>query len=281
MNKIYKIFLGLALFLALTGIAWAGLNYESAQNYFLIDSFLNASGNYIVVGNALNALPATVSALAVSNNLIFLKEGSQFTDYYYRKIAKNKQGYYFSTPTITVNSSSDFRIAAPGRAGFLTFISNSLIINQDFYAKNGLNIATGLTTLAPKTIAVDKVLATTFSPLKIATDPNSPLNSPAQTVLYLPALAGSKTTATTIKFGSAGKDLCQIKTWDALTSLNTNPIKQGVGTADPSPATTCDDNYFVFDMNANPDPISGLGKLVCCQATITTPEHMLDINASF
>ncbi|MCX6746028.1 MAG: hypothetical protein NTX00_03325, partial [Candidatus Parcubacteria bacterium] len=115
MNKIYKIFLSLALFLALTGIAWAGFNYESDKNYFLIDSFLNASGNYILVGNALNALPADVNALAVSNNLIFLKDSSQFTDYYARKIAKNAQGYYFSTPNITIHSDSDFRIAAPGR----------------------------------------------------------------------------------------------------------------------------------------------------------------------
>ncbi|MCX6745858.1 MAG: hypothetical protein NTX00_02440, partial [Candidatus Parcubacteria bacterium] len=98
------------------------------------------------------------------------EEGSQFTDYYGRKIAKNADGYYFSTPKITVNSSSDFRIAAPGRAGFLSFISNNLKVDQDLYIKNGLNIATDLTTLAPKTIAVSKVLAATLSHLTV-TDP--------------------------------------------------------------------------------------------------------------
>ncbi|MCX6745857.1 MAG: hypothetical protein NTX00_02435 [Candidatus Parcubacteria bacterium] len=76
-------------------------------------------------------------------------------------------------------------------------------------------------------------------------------------------------------------------TWDAKAQVE-NGGKTNIWKADNLVDGTlinkiCPDKYFVFDLNASPDPISGLGKLVCCQYTITPaitpPDTILNINS--
>ena len=54
MSKIYKFCIVIAVFIATASVAWAGFNYNSAGNYFLVDSVLKIGGDYVLVGDDLS-----------------------------------------------------------------------------------------------------------------------------------------------------------------------------------------------------------------------------------
>jgi hypothetical protein len=54
MNKIYKICIVITVFAATASVAWAGFNYNSAGNHFLVDSVLKIGGDYVLVGDDLS-----------------------------------------------------------------------------------------------------------------------------------------------------------------------------------------------------------------------------------
>ena len=78
MNKIFKICLAVVIFLASGSVAWASLNYDSSNNYFLIDSILKTGGDYILVGDAFDEIS---NSFSVSNNLIFFFTSSERLSY--------------------------------------------------------------------------------------------------------------------------------------------------------------------------------------------------------
>ena len=77
MTKVYKICLILALFICSASVAWAGINYDSLENHYLIDSVLRVDGDYIMIGDAtptgtMLGQQTTDSFFLMSGNLVFL-----------------------------------------------------------------------------------------------------------------------------------------------------------------------------------------------------------------
>lgn len=150
MNLASKICLIIAAFFALSSIAWAGFNYESLNNYFMIDSVLKSGGDYIMVGNALNSSLVTEGPistsnptskfLAVTNNLIFLNPEARFCTILNpnddsctgtRQIQKIGNAYVFKTKSVAINSGNDFGIyPKPGYAN-LSLEANNITIKSD------------------------------------------------------------------------------------------------------------------------------------------------------
>jgi hypothetical protein len=154
MNRIYTICLIVAIFWASAGAVYAAFNYDSARNYFLLDSILKTGGHYILIGDGLSgychepgninsrlpqyfsqsqcqannkiwreilskvALDGTETAstdfFAVSNNLIFLPE-ARFSSGI-RQIAKNSTTgiYEFKTNALSIKGNNNLDISTIG-----------------------------------------------------------------------------------------------------------------------------------------------------------------------
>ncbi len=167
MNNIYKICLFIALFIASASIAWAGFNYSSANNNFLVDSVLKIGGNYVLVGEALsgycedstyinqlqcelggstwNELLSKVntegnvtesdSFFAISNNLIFLTPNSRFVSGV-RTMSKKE----FSTNAITISSSNkNLEIKPQSGKGTLSLQANKILLLNNLKSNEGVS----------------------------------------------------------------------------------------------------------------------------------------------
>ena len=254
MRKIYKICLIIALFIASSGIALAGFNYDSANNYFLLDSVLNLSGgndNYVLVGNGLIGLK---NSLSVSNNLIFLNRGAsggELKDTAARTVNKSN----FSTPAINLNTTDpdiNLVISTIGGSGILTFRGFQIMMNQNFMIPNGLGIylAEG-SAISPRTIYVEKVLANNLESLITGQD----ILIPSATLLK--AAPTSIATAAEITFD--GNPFCEVKKWNAAENSANGTVLSFMSADVGGGQTDCDENYYVFNMNAT------IGIMVCCR----------------
>ena len=279
MNKVFKISLLVVIFLTLASVALASFNYDSANNYFLIDSILRTEGNYLLVGNAFNENlkkednSAAANFLAVSNSLIFLNRGDASSvgglfSSGLRQASKNN----FSSQAITIDNASQNLLIEPiGGAKSLRLEANRILLNQNFKLQSGLAFDNrDLNQIASKTIYVDKVLATGLQSLTADS-----LLIPNGTLLNIPASAGNAISANEITFNN--QPFCVVKTWNVADNITNAALIYGsfdagvlasgeLSCPDTSndlsfaKRTCCPQNYFVFDMDAT------AGKLVCCQA---------------
>jgi hypothetical protein len=271
-----KICLIIAIFfISATGV-WAGFNYDSAQNYFLIDSFLKAGGNSIVVGNVLNdnlkneAGANTTNFLGISDNLIFLDSAGEFKSGT-RLINKDT----FSTSAINFKTNHNVVIMPIGGVGSLSLPSDNVNMNQNFRVKGGMAFdGRDLSGIMNKNLYVDWVWASQIKLLSV-----DQLIIPSQTLLVIAQQTGGmQITADRITFDNA--PFCEIETWnvqenvDDATVVKTDPDTDPDATVDAdetdhctdtstkskSSKRTCCKKYFsVFDMNAKG------GKMVCCR----------------
>ncbi len=154
MHLVSKICLIIAAFFALSSIAWAGFNYESLSNSFVIDSVFKSGGNYIMVGNSLdNSLyPAGATKVSaffgVTNNLIFLNPEAKFctisnstdnTCTGSRQIQKTDGEYIFKTKSVSVNSSNDFGLYPKPGSATLFLEAQTIETQSDLYLNQGRN----------------------------------------------------------------------------------------------------------------------------------------------
>lgn len=290
MSRIYKICLIIALFIASGGVALAGFNYDSANNYFLLDSILNLAdgdNNYVLVGNGLIGLP---NSLSVSNNLIFLDRGnlkcvggssdgsacSENTQCYgggYCNIVggelkdnanRGVNKSIFSTPAINLNTTDptiNLAISTIGGSGTLSISGNNINMNQNFMIPNGLGINLEGGTISPRTIYVPKVLANNLESLstnKTSTPPILiPILIPSATLLQVAPTVASAT-ATEITFDN--KPFCEGKKWVITANVSNATVNKA--SADTGPditSTKCDNGYYVLHVDATN------GIMVCCR----------------
>jgi hypothetical protein len=301
MLKITKICLFIALFLVSASIAWAGFNYNSASNYFLIDSTFKLGGNYIIIGDALSGYCSNLNFLtqsqcqsngsvwhevlkkhdgtessdffAISNNLIFVNPDGVFCTYINptdqsctgsREIDKNN----FSTSAITINSdANDLEIMPRGLAGALTLAANKITINQDLILNSGLSMIAN-TNPVSNTIQVERVLTNKIGLLdstlnELAIDGNTDLT----------IAAGGTATASSIIYKVEevidNKPFCEIKEWAADDNID-NATAEGAGKKDTqNPACTVS-NSLAKKTCCDPDYFiydydATAGKMVCCR----------------
>jgi len=270
MTKIFKICLILALFFTSASVAWAGLNYDSARNYFLIDSLLKPGGNYFLVGSAFEEIP---NSFAVSNNLVFWTANSFFTDTdNVRQMGVSGGKSFLKTNQILVKSNNAFQIVPLTSGASLILEANKIKMNQNFMITNGLSF--GATTALSGTIEVERVLANALSgALTIPKDKN------------LIIASGGTASAGSIKIG--GKDFCYVKSWEypILFEKDKNLVSRSdaggrrtctqdmaipadtmdycydtSGETGKANRTCCEAGYWIFDINVNE------GKMVCCRA---------------
>jgi len=260
MSIFNKICLIIVVFLATASLAWAGFNYDSAHNYFLIDTGLKMQGNYILVGDALNAnlkkadgTTINTAFLAATNNIIFVDINGSFNSGN-RQMTKD----IFSSPTIGIYSDHNFGIMPIGGAGAMNIgaggTTQNITMNQNFIINNGLAMDAyyrqNISSLASNTIYVNQVLANSLEVLSA-----SEILIPNGSVLKV-SVASNMVSANAIKFNN--QDFCVLKTWNTQANISNATI--GTYTvAIAVPLTSCDPKYYVFDMDAN------LGKLICCQ----------------
>jgi len=265
MKRCYKICLICALFFFLASGVFAGFNYDSARNYFLIDSILKMQGNIISVGSALNESlkkedgTANTNFFGVSNNLIFMNKDGKFVSGP-REFNKD----FFQTLGITykpLNQSADhdLLIMPIGGAGALNLVANNLKIYQNFRIKNGLALdGREINKIEKNTLYVDTVDAQTFN---LLTPASLNLSLASETIFSINFSA--QLTADEIKFDNS--DFCKGVSW-AIADDSVNGADTTVKAEEPSyncdgdRSKCCDINYFVFTIDANK------GKMVCCRA---------------
>lgn len=260
MNKIYKICLFLIIFIVSAAGAWAGFNYNSANNYFLVDSILKTSGGYLAVGKAFNDVlkkadnTDATNFFAVSNNLIFTnKDQGEFLSGL-RQINKEN----FSSPAITLkNAGHDLLISSVGGSGPLNISANRILMNQSFNITKGLAFdGRDPSNISSNTIYANTVLAKS---LELLSSSATALEIPSEDLLAISSkeeiamLPDSK-----IKFDN--KDFCQLKTWDSASQYS-NAYTNKIWPADPSGLHSCDSGYYVFDVNN----VSSPGWIACCK----------------
>jgi len=266
MKRCYKICLICALFFFLASGVFAGFNYDSARNYFLIDSILKMQGNIISVGSALNESlkkedgTANTNFFGVSNNLIFMNKEGKFVSGP-REFNKD----FFQTLGITykpLNQSADhdLLIMPIGGAGSLNLEANNLRIYQNFRIKNGLALdGREINKIEKNTLYVNRIDAQTFN---LLTPALLNLSLASETIFSINFSA--QLTADEIKFDN--QNFCQRETWDTSDdSANgadsaTRSLEEQSYNCDGNRSQCCDINYFVFTIDANN------GKMICCQA---------------
>jgi len=263
MPRIYKICLFIALFLLSASVAWAGFNYDSAHNYFLIDSILKTGGSYILVGDA---FAEKADTFAVSNNLIFSATG-QFTSGS-RQMSQNN----FSTPSIKVQSSNPFTISTRD-------LNKNLILGTNT-AGNGINIkmdnnlvldSRGLTLIDLDNPAANTIYAPEVLTKSLVSLTGRPLEIGNLSTLTV-ASGISNVSASSIIMD--GQPFCQKVTWAPTDTANStadvtnNGVPTGGDASNDNCATNtghsaqkacCPANYYIYNF-------STAGKLVCCRA---------------
>jgi len=269
-----KICLITAIFLLSATGVWAGFNYDSAQNYFLIDSFLKAEGNSIVVGNIFNdnlkneAGANTTNFLGISDNLIFLDSAGEFKSGS-RLINKDT----FSTSAINFKTNRNVVIMPIGGVGSLSLLGGKVNMNDNFRVKGGMAFdGRDLSGIMDKNLYVSKVLASNFVLLSV-----DQLIIPSQTLLTTggPGLA---ITANKITFDNT--PFCETETWnvqenkDNATVVKTGDDKDPDATVDADETdhctatssksktakrTCCKKYFLLFNMDAS------AGRMVCCR----------------
>jgi len=264
---IYKICFIIACFFALAGVAWAGLNYESAYNYFLIDQNLKIDHN-LSVGNTFGSIP---NSFAISRNLLFANPGDS-TPFVSGNRQMNKNSLI--TNAISINSSKDFEISAI--EGSLIFQSTSgtsdmvLSINKDLVINNGLTFTLQVVNPLNNTIYVNRVLTNEIALLNNKTQ--FELASGKQ--LLIDNTSGSSAYISSLKVGD--KDFCELKIWNYLENVG-NSLRNvwapdnGLE-IDPNEACTdthekvlyskracCDQGYLVYNLDVS------RGEMICCK----------------
>ena len=276
MTKIFKICLILALFFTSASVAWAGLNYDSARNYFLIDSLLKPGGNYFLVGSAFGEIP---KSFAVSNNLVFWTDNSFFTDTdNVRQMGVSGGKSFLKTNQILVKSNNAFQIVPLTSGASLILEADKIKMNQNFMINNGLSFG-ATTALSSGYIEVERVLANALEVLD-ADD----FIIPGDTKLTI--ASGGTASAGSIKIGD--KNFCQIFNWTVINNSTADKITKGAPWAiiggdqkndllcpanggEPTGGTSayiyaqktcCPVGYYIFNLDLDVDT----GKMVCCQA---------------
>jgi len=181
MIKISKICLFLAIFLTSSSVAWAGFNYDSVRNYFIIDVGFKNDGDYFLIGQDLSGycLDPNIASrslceltstwkeelkdksnnnvtefFAVSNKLIFINPASKFTD-----ASREMDVDSFETEKIEVNSDQVFTVQERDTAVALDIEAGNIIMHNNFVANNGLKITNSAVTLTPGSIFTNTVYA--------------------------------------------------------------------------------------------------------------------------
>lgn len=306
-KNILKICLIFAAFLTFAGTAWAGFNYNSVGNYFLIDSALKSGGDFILIGNAFNEelkneTGATTAFFAASNNIIFLGSNSKFctiindTDLSCtgsRQIQKIGGIYDFKTMGVTIKSEDkDFEIWPPEKTPQLT-LTGKVAMNANFILRKDTNYS-GLT-LTPNTASANNIFAS-----KILTNEIRVIGSDVWNIgvnMRLELIAGGEaeikaekniiyTTGLT-PASAVAKNFCYTQSWSFATMVANAMANKGSGDqatstslctdnggapyfVDGYPIVCCAKKYYIFDMSF--DPASKTGKIVCCRASNVIPQ---------
>jgi hypothetical protein len=279
MNKIYKICLLIAVFVFSSSVAWAGFNYDSANNYFLIDSIFKTDGDYILVGDALsgycendnyisqaecqvngsdwkevlskiNANGSTsesTSFFAVSNNLIFPASGR------FASGVRNMSKDEFSTNAISLLGGQNLNIKSIGGSGLLLIDANRLEMNQNWAIDSGLSFTNN--TAPDYNIIVEKTKAVNLNILDgdlMGFDSGN-----------LIAKASQEINANDIYFSNENgrsEDLCVkiiLDQGDDNYSLSGKWAPDQIGDR-----TTCPSNYWVYDLDADS---TASNAMICCR----------------
>lgn len=229
MSKIFKLCLISALFLSTASIAWAGFNYDSVNNHYLIDSILRIGGKYVVIGDAEPA-PATGDEtmatdsgttdafLIISGNLVFLNQGP-FTDKNSRQLGINEANKVFLTTNKISIESLNTRVLINTTAKPLIFQATTIEMNNDFRITNNQGLTflgtdvQPINTIIPNTIFVERVLTKELRPL---TQQN--LRVPDRTQITLGETVSS-TSASADYITLGDKPFCQVVEWAYTTDL--------------------------------------------------------------
>jgi len=288
MNKIFKICLILALFFATASVALASLNYDSANNIFLIDSLLKIGGNHFLVGDGLSGycsnsnyisqsqceangstwhavlsklnvdgtLTESNTFFAVSNNLVFWQNEGLFTSSDgVRQMGTRQKGgkieSFLKTNSILVNSSDhNFQLLSPLSAA-LNFIVPQIKMNQNLVINKGLSFDPSQQ-IFDNTIYVNKVLTNNLQLLQAS---DIVIKSGTKLTIAQGAAASANDITDRIKINN--QPFCKIITWDIVDNSNHRPANPA---QDIVSVHSCDTNYFVFNLDVDN------GKMVCCRA---------------
>jgi len=272
---IYKVCFIIACFFALAGVAWAGLNYESAYNYFLIDQNLKIDHN-LSIGNAFSSIPDSFS---ISRNLLFANTDDP-TPFVSGNRQMNKNSLI--TNAISINSSKDFEISAiegslifqPVPSSCLDPLNCSMVLsmNKDLVINNGLTFTPQVLNPISNTIYVNRVLTNEIALLSNKTQ--YVLSSGKLLLIDNSTGSGTANITGSLKVGT--NDFCQLKTWNYLENVNNNgalyrykdaelELDSGDACTDThekvlySKRACCDQGYYVYDIDVS------LGKMVCCR----------------
>ncbi len=272
MNKIFKICLISALFFATASAAVASLNYDSANNYFLIDSLLKSGGNYILVGNAFGEI---ANSFAVSNNLIFWQDEGLFTtddgirQMGTRQLGGNIESFLKSNKILVKSTNNDFQLSPV--TGSLLLESPTIAINKNLILTGGLSLKANqdLNTIFDNTIYSNKILTQSLKLLDLNSDTLTVKSGTKLTVS-----SGGTATAESITLG--GDDFCKVVTWDTsddISNLTAHKTVETINTqssgsdlcidtstnTDTTSRACCPTNYFVFNLDVD------TGKMICCR----------------
>ncbi len=276
MNKIYKICLIIAIFVLSSSVAWAGFNYDSANNYFLIDSIFKTGGDYILVGDALSGYcedsnyvsqaecqvngstwnevlskinddgspGESTSFFAVSNNLIFPASG------WFESGIRNMSKDEFSTNAISLLGDQNLNIKSIGGSGLLLIDANRLKMNQNWAIDSGLsftnNVASDYNIIVRTTKAVN---------LNILGGGLLGFNSDT-----LIAKASQAINANDIYFSNDNSKLCIEQ---GLNQEADNYLVEGEWVQDPTGnVTNCPAGYWVYDLDADSNDSNAM---ICCR----------------
>jgi urease beta subunit len=236
MNKIYKICLFIALFIASASIVWAGFNYSSANNYFLVDSVLKIGGNYVLVGESLSGycenssyinqiqceiggstwkdllskvdtagvVSESSSFFAISNNLIFLKPNSRFVSG-----VRTMSSDEFSTNAITISSSTNnLEITPQSGNSSLNLQANKILLLNNLRSNKGVTLLTEadrpIGAISDNSLYVEQVIANSISTFGGGT-----LTIPAGTTLILNPGGTASANSITIGGTEPGNNYCK------------------------------------------------------------------------
>jgi len=299
MKKIILICLIIGLSLVAATYVYAGFNYSSVGNYFLVDSVLKVGGDYLLVGEGLSGYcdnsayinqtqceladstwnqtlskideggveSQSDSFFAVSNNLIFLSPDGEFISGV-RKMNNNE----FSTNAITISSSSkNLEISPQPNVADLNLKTNRILVVNDLVSSQGISFNSDYTNVInPNSLYSNQVMA---QELNVIDD--SQIIVPTENKITL--TSGGNATASRILVG--GADMCQKITWNTnqdITNVGRTGCGAGAGcdialsspgstcmgglTASTTRRTCCPDGYFVFDLDAN------AASIICCRA---------------
>jgi len=283
MNKIIKNIVIIIGFVLSATVVYAGFNYNSAMNYFFVDSALKIGGNYVLVGDALDEEAIILAAgddqyFAVSGNIIFKGTDSQFLGG-----DKNLEAGEFSTSKIEVRY-HDFEIY--NKDGSLVIeapeivFNKALVINQgdNIVAGNELGLSVNNNYPLPNTVQVNDLYVNEIYTLAIAGGSKIQVND--NTVFEIDS--GKTVSADSIIYG--GSEFCQRKNYNVSAHKpggdNNNDDGYGIGMVDSETIprdggvdynycgnktdgtvqiSCCDPGYYIFDIDVEE------GKMICCR----------------